>query len=181
MLKNIEVTQDLLDYIYNHTHPLHPVQKDILTHNKTLGDIQRMQISEIQGHFLQLIIKINNVKNCLEIGRFTGLSALCIAKGLTTSGKVVTIDNSSEFLTVAEKYWEKKGVKNKIESIIGEGVEVLQSLLDRKRNFDLIFIDADKENYKNYYNNSLDLINKDGLIYEKFLNISLKKFIEYHR
>ena len=56
MLKNIEVTQDLLDYIYNHTHPLHPVQKEILTHNKTLGDIQRMQISEIQGHFLQLII-----------------------------------------------------------------------------------------------------------------------------
>jgi len=56
MLKNIEVTQDLLNYIYNHTHPLHHVQKDILTHNKTLGDIQRMQISEIQGHFLQLII-----------------------------------------------------------------------------------------------------------------------------
>ena len=70
MLKNIEVTQDLLDYIYNHTHPLHPVQKDILTHNKTLGDIQRMQISETQGHFLQLIIKISNVKNCLQHGLF---------------------------------------------------------------------------------------------------------------
>jgi len=53
MLKNIEVTQDLLDYIYDHTQPLHPVQKDILNHNKTLGDIQRMQISEVQGHFLQ--------------------------------------------------------------------------------------------------------------------------------
>ena len=71
MLKNIEVTQDLLDYIYNHTQSLHPVQRDILVHNKTLGDIQRMQISEVQGHFLQLIIKINNVKNCLEIGTFT--------------------------------------------------------------------------------------------------------------
>ena len=67
MFKNIEVTQDLLDYIYNHTHPLHPVQRDILTHNKTLGDIQRMQISEIQGYFLQLIIKINNVKNSFPL------------------------------------------------------------------------------------------------------------------
>ena len=69
MLKNIEVTQDLLDYIYDHTQPLHPVQKDILTHNKTLGDIQRMQISEIQGHFLQLIIKIrsNFLLSCINI------------------------------------------------------------------------------------------------------------------
>ena len=88
MLKNIEVTQDLLDYIYSHTQPLHPVQKDILTHNKTLGDIQRMQISEIQGLFLQLIIKINNVKNCLEIGTFTGFSALTMALALPNGGKI---------------------------------------------------------------------------------------------
>ena len=60
MLKNIEVTQDLLDYIYNHTMPLHQIQKDILQHNKKLGDIERMQISEVQAHFLQLIIKIGN-------------------------------------------------------------------------------------------------------------------------
>ena len=90
MLKNIEVTQDLLDYIYNHTHPLHPVQKDILTHNKTLGDIQRMQISETQGHFLQLIIKINNVKNCLEIGTLTGFSTLTMALALPNGGKIIT-------------------------------------------------------------------------------------------
>ena len=85
MLKNIEVTQDLLDYVYAHSYSLHPVQKDILNHNKTLGDIQRMQISETQGHFLQLIIKLYKVVNCLEIGTFTGFSALTMACLLYTS------------------------------------------------------------------------------------------------
>ena len=102
MLKNIEVTQDLLDYIYNHTHPLHPVQKDILTHNKTLGDIERMQISEIQGHFLQLIIKINNVKSCLEIGTFTGFSTLTMALALPNGGKIITLDHDEKIVHVAK-------------------------------------------------------------------------------
>ena len=99
MLKNIEVTQDLLDYIYNHTHPLHPVQKDILKHNKTLGDIKRMQISEIQGHFLQLIIKINNVKSCLEIGTFTGFSTLTLALALPNGGKIITLDHDEKIVS----------------------------------------------------------------------------------
>ena len=96
MLKNIEVTQDLLDYIYAHTQPLHPVQRDILNHNKTLGDIQRMQISEVQGHFLQLIIKINNVKNCLEVGTFTGFSSLTMALALPNGGKLTTLDHDKK-------------------------------------------------------------------------------------
>ena len=105
MLKNIEVTQDLLDYIYNHTQYLHPVQKDILVHNKTLGDIQRMQISEIQGLFLQLIIKINNVKNCLEIGTFTGFSALTMALALPNGGKIITLDHDEKIVRVANNFY----------------------------------------------------------------------------
>ena len=107
MLKNIEVTQDLLDYIYNHTHPLHPVQKDILTHNKTLGDIQRMQISEIQGHFLQQIIKVNNVKSCLEIGTFTGFSTLTMALALPNGGKIITLDHDKKIVNVAKNFFKK--------------------------------------------------------------------------
>ena len=110
---------------------------------KVLGDIAQMQIAPEQGQLLQIIVTISKAKKCLEIGRFTGLSTLCIAKGLPPDGAVLTVDNSIEFQDLAKKYWEKAGVQHKIESIIGEGIEVLQSLQDQQRIFDLIFIDGD--------------------------------------
>ena len=164
MLKNIEVTQDLLDYIYNHTQSLHPVQKDILAHNKTLGDIQRMQISEIQGHFLQLIIKINNVRNCLEIGTFTGFSALTMALALPNEGKITTLDHDEKIVHVAKNFFKKGNLDNKIEVVISPALETLKQFSQEGKKFDLIFIDADKGNYKNYYELSLNLINKEALI-----------------
>ena len=164
MLKNIEVTQDLLDYIYNHTQPLHPVQKDILAHNKNLGDIQRMQISEIQGHFLQLIIKINNVRNCLEIGTFTGFSALTMALALPNGGKITTLDHVAKIVHVAKNFFKKGNLDNKIEVVISPALETLKKFSQEGKKFDLIFIDADKGNYKNYYELSLNLINKEALI-----------------
>ena len=164
MLKNIEVTQDLLDYIYNHTQPLHPVQKDILTYNKTLGDIQRMQISEIQGYFLQLIIKINNVKNCLEIGTFTGFSTLTMALALPNGGKITTLDHDEKIVHVARSFFKKGKLDNKIETVISPALETLKKLSQEGKKFDLIFIDADKDNYKNYYELCLNLINKKTLI-----------------
>jgi len=164
MLKNIEVTQDLLDYIYNHTHSLHPVQKDILAHNKTLGDIQRMQISEIQGHFLQLIIKISNVKNCLEIGTFTGFSTLTMALALPNDGKLITLDHDKKMVHVAKNFFKKGNLENKIETVISPALDTLKKFLKEEKKFDLIFIDADKGNYKNYYELSLNLINEKALI-----------------
>ena len=155
MLKNIEVTQDLLDYIYNHTQPLHPVQKDILIYNKTLGDIQRMQISEIQGHFLQLIIKINNVKNCLEIGTFTGFSTLTMALALPNGGKITTLDHDERIVHVAKNFFKKGNLDNKIETVISPALGALKKFLQEGKKFDLVFIDADKGNYKNYYELSL--------------------------
>ena len=164
MLKNIEVTQDLLDYIYDHTQPLHPVQKDILNHNKTLGDIQRMQISEVQGHFLQLIIKINNVKNCLEIGTFTGFSSLTMALALPNGGKLTTLDHDKKIVHVAKDFFKKGNLDNKIEIVISPALETLKRFSQEGKKFDLIFIDADKGNYKNYYELCLNLINEKALI-----------------
>ena len=164
MLKNIEVTQDLLDYIYDHTQPLHPVQRDILNHNKNLGDIQRMQISEVQGHFLQLIIKINNVKNCLEVGTFTGFSSLTMALALPNGGKLTTLDHDKKIVHVAKDFFKKGNLDNKIEIIISPALETLKKFLQAGKKFDLIFIDADKGNYKNYYELSLNLINEKALI-----------------
>ena len=164
MFKNIEVTQDLLDYIYEHTKPLHPIQKDILNHNKTLGDIQRMQISEVQGHFLQLIIKINNVKNCLEIGTFTGFSSLTMALALPNGGKIITLAHDEKIAQVAKNFFKKGNLDNKIETVIAPALKTLEKLSQMGKKFDLIFIDADKGNYKNYYELCLNLINEKALI-----------------
>jgi len=164
MLKNIEVNQDLLDYIYNHTQPLHSVQKDIIAHNKTLGDTQRLQISEIQGQFLQLMIKINNVKNCLEIGTFTGFSTLTMALALPNGGKITTLDHDEKIVHIAKNFFKKGNLDNKIETVISPALETLKKFLKQEKKFDLIFIDADKGNYKNYYELSLNLINEKALI-----------------
>ena len=164
MLKNIEVTQDLLDYIYDHTQPLHPVQKDILNYNKTLGDIKRMQISEAQGYFLQLIIKINNVKNCLEIGTFTGFSTLTMALALPNGGKLTTLDHDKKIAYVAKNFFKRGNLDNKIEIVISPALETLKKFSQEGKKFDLIFIDADKGNYKNYYELCLNLINEKALI-----------------
>jgi predicted O-methyltransferase YrrM len=164
MLKNIEVTQDLLDYVYDHSHPLHPVQKDILNHNKTLGDIQRMQISETQGHFLQLIIKLYKVVNCLEIGTFTGFSALTMALALPDKGKIITLDHDVKISEVAKTFFKKANLENKINTEIASALETLKIFSKNRRTFDLIFVDADKGNYINYFDLSLNLIKKNGLI-----------------
>ena len=164
MLKNIEVTQDLLDYVYAHSYSLHPVQKDILNHNKTLGDIQRMQISETQGHFLQLIIKLYKVVNCLEIGTFTGFSALTMALALPDKGKIITLDHDVKISEVAKTFFKKANLENKINTEIASALETLKIFSKNRRTFDLIFVDADKGNYINYFDLSLNLIKKNGLI-----------------
>ena len=164
MLKNIEVSQDLIDYIHNHTKPLHQVQKDILEHNKNLGDVQRMQISETQAHFLQLIIKINNVKNCLEIGTFTGFSALSMALALPKDGKLISLDHDAKIVQVARNFFKNGNLESKIETIVSPALDSLNKIIQQKKLFDLIFIDADKGNYINYYESCLNLINKNALI-----------------
>jgi len=164
MSTQIEITKNIINYLSTNGYRSDSVIDELVKETNALGVVAKMQIAPEQGQFLEIIVRLINAKNCLEIGRFTGLSTLCIAQGLASGGKVLTIDNSSEFLEIAEKYWKKKGVEDKIESIVGEGVEVLQSLLDRQNSFDLIFIDADKNNYNNYYELSLKLISSNGLI-----------------
>ena len=164
MLKNIEVTQDLLDYIYSHTSPLHPVQKEILEYNKTLGDIQRMQISEPQALFLQFIIKFNNITSCLEIGTFTGFSALSMALALPIDGKLVALDKDKEIIKVAQSFFKKAKMDNKISTIIENAEKTLKSLIEVNSIFDLVFIDADKANYTTYFDFAINLVKRNGLI-----------------
>ena len=162
MGKNLEITEKLKKYIDNFSLKLNPVQQEIIDYNNKLGDVKRMQVSTSQCHFLYLIIKISNIKNVLEIGTFTGLSALTMALALPDDGKVTALDKNNETNKIALNFFKKANQGNKIKIITKAA---LQSLDDLKNNkFDMIFIDADKMNYKEYYEKSLKLVNKDGLI-----------------
>ncbi len=164
MGSNLVLTKEIENYINNHSLELTEVQKEIISYNNSLGDIKRMQISISQCHFLHLIVKISNIKKILEIGTFTGLSALTMSLSLPSDGSLVTLDKNEERNKIATNFFKKAKQENKIKTITGPAFESLNLFKKRGRKFDLVFIDADKENYKNYYKQSLDLIEKDGLI-----------------
>ena len=159
---NLDISEKLQSYISNFSLKLNPVQLEIINYNKTLGDIKRMQIDPTQCHFLHLIIKISNIKNVLEIGTFTGLSALSISLALPEDGKLIALDKNEKTNELALKFFKKAKQDHKIKTIVKPALETLEQL--NKNEFDMIFIDADKMNYKQYYEKSLKLIKKGGLI-----------------
>tara|TARA_Y100000816_G_scaffold162053_1_gene115938 strand:- start:24 stop:674 length:651 start_codon:yes stop_codon:yes gene_type:complete len=159
---NLDITDKLQNYINKFGLKLNPVQQEIIDYNKTLGDIKRMQIDPTQCHFLHLIIKISNIKNVLEIGTFTGLSALSISLALPEDGKLVVLDKNEETSKIAQNFFKKANQGHKITTIIKPAFESLNDIKNQK--FDMVFIDADKMNYKKYYEKSLGLINQGGLI-----------------
>ena len=161
---NLTVNKEIEEYINNNSINLHPVQKEIIIHNEGLGDIKRMQISISQCHFLHLIIKVSKIKRILEIGTFTGLSAISMSLALPENGSVLALDKNHETSKTAVNFFKKASQENKIKLIIAPALESLKELKKDNEKFDLVFIDADKENYKNYYDSSLDLININGLI-----------------
>ena len=159
---NLNITEKLQNYINDFGLNLHPVQQEIIDYNKTLGDIKRMQIDPTQCHFLHLIIKVSKIKNVLEIGTFTGLSALTISLALPDNGKLIALDKNEETNKIACDFFKKANQDHKIKTIIKPALESLGELSNNK--FDMIFIDADKMNYKEYYEKSLELLDKSGLI-----------------
>ena len=164
MGSNLTVNKEIEDYINNNSIKLHPVQKEIISHNEKLGDIKRMQISISQCHFLHLLIKSSKIKKILEIGTFTGLSTLSMSLALPEDGSVLALDKNHETSRVAVNFFKKAAQENKIKIIIGPALESLKNFNDKNQKFDLVFIDADKENYINYFNHSVELVDKDGLI-----------------
>ncbi len=164
MGSNLAINKEIENYINDHSFQLNSIQKEIIAYNETLGDIKRMQVSISQCHFLHLIIKTSKIKKILEIGTFTGLSSLTMSLALPNNGKLTALDNNLKTTEVAEKFFKKAKQENKIKTIIKSALESLYDLKKKNEKFDLIFIDADKENYINYFNESLDLICKEGLI-----------------
>ena len=164
MGSNLQITESIEKYIEEYSQSLHPVQKEIISYNESLGQIKKMQIAVSQCFFLELIIKVTNFKNILEVGTFTGLSTLSMALSLTKDGTIIALDKDQKTNQAAVNFFKKAGQENKIKTIVKPALETLKELKDDNKIFDLVFIDADKENYEKYYDYGLQLIKKNGLI-----------------
>jgi predicted O-methyltransferase YrrM len=121
----------------------------------------RMLSGAFQGRVLSMISKLLQPKNILEIGTYTGYSALCLAEGLEKDGQIFTIDKNEELAELQKKYFEKSEYKNQIQSFLGNALEIIPTI---NQKFDLVFIDADKLNYSNYFYLVIDKMNKGGII-----------------
>jgi caffeoyl-CoA O-methyltransferase len=125
-----------------------------------------MQVSPEQGQFMSLLVKMLGAKRTLEVGVFTGYSSLCIALALPPDGKIIACDVSEKWTAIARRYWKEAGVSHKIDLRLAPALKTLDGLLDDgyKETFDFAFIDADKENYIQYYERALQLVRSGGLV-----------------
>lgn len=126
----------------------------------------QMQIGPDQGQFMQLLVQVLRARKTLEVGVFTGYSALWVALGLPAEGRIIACDVSEEYTAVARRYWKQAGVDKKIDLRLAPALETLDQLLEggEAGTFDFAFIDADKTNYDNYYERSLQLVRAGGLM-----------------
>jgi predicted O-methyltransferase YrrM len=155
------MTPELYNYILDVSLREHPVLQELRAYTAPMK-LALMQISPDQAQFLQFLIKITNAKNVLELGTFTGYSALAMALALPDDGKIITCDSNAEWTKDAHKFWQKAQQQHKIELRLAPALETLPTL--KPANFDFIFIDADKSNYVNYYEYALKLIKPNGII-----------------
>ena len=132
MGKNLEINSELEKYIEDLSYNLHPIQQEIIKYNDSLGDIKRMQISVSQCHFLHLFTKVSKIKNVLEIGTFTGLSALSIALALPDNGNLIALDKNESTNNVAIDFFKKANLDNKIQTKIKPALDSLEELKNSK-------------------------------------------------
>ena len=155
------IPEDLDDYVVSHSENEPELLQELNreTYQKILQP--RMLSGQYQGRILSMFSKLVNPKNILEIGTYTGYSAICIAEGISDDGSIDTIDKNEELVDLQNKYFEKSGFRNKIFQHVGSALEIIPTL---NKKFDLVFIDADKSNYSNYFHLIIDKMNKGGVI-----------------
>ena len=140
-----------------------PVLQELRDETNRLGEISQMQISEEQGTFMSLLVAAVGARSAIEVGTFTGYSSICIARGLPSGGRLICLDSSKEWTSVAQRYWNKAGVHEHIELRLGPAIPALQQL-EPGLTFDFVFIDAAKTEYDAYYELLLPRVRPSGLI-----------------
>jgi predicted O-methyltransferase YrrM len=166
MSRSIIVVDDrLADYLDATNRPENDAQKHLRNVTGKMSNAG-MQIGPNQGSFMAFLIKLTGARNALEIGTFTGYSALTVAGALPPDGRLVCCDVSTEYTSVGAKAWEAAGVADRIDLRIGPAAHTLDAMIanGETARFDFAFIDADKENYDRYYEQCLILVRKGGLI-----------------
>jgi len=161
--KSAWLSPELHAYLVAHGTKPDPVQRELAEETRRLGGISVMQIAPEQGAFMTLLVRALGVRRAIEVGTFTGYSALCIARGLPDDGKLLCCDVSEEWTAVARRFWEKAGVARKIELRIGPAIDTLRAL-PASPDWDLAFIDADKAGYPLYYEECLTRLRPNGVI-----------------
>jgi caffeoyl-CoA O-methyltransferase len=161
--KSFFLSPAIHDYLVAHGTPPDAPQRALIEETAALGGISMMQIAPEQGAFMTLLTRIVGARHAVEVGTFTGYSALCIARGLPSDGRLLCCDVSEEWTSVGRRFWEQAGVADRIELRIAPAVETLRSL-PRDESIDLAFIDADKPSYAAYYEELLARLRPNGVI-----------------
>ncbi len=163
--RTISLTQELYEYLLRVSVD-EPVALRSLREETARHEFARMQISPEQGQFMRFLVELMGARRALEVGVFTGYSALSVALGLPEDGELVACDVSEEYTAVARRHWSQAGVANRISLRLGPALDTLNELIaeNRRDHFDFAFIDADKTNYWNYFEACLKLVRPGGLI-----------------
>jgi predicted O-methyltransferase YrrM len=161
--KYVKLTPDLYEYLVEHGARQDDVLRRLADETEKLGDIAIMQIAPEQGAFMTLLVRAMGARRALELGTFTGYSAICIARGLSEGGTVVTCDISGEWTEIARRYFGEAGVGDRVDLRLGPALDTLRELAADEP-FDFAFVDADKAEYPDYYEECLRLLRPGGVI-----------------
>lgn len=155
------ISPDLLAYCEAHTSEEDELLRHVTRETQAKVLMPRMLSGHLQGKTLELLVKLLRPKTILEIGTYTGYSGICMARGLEKDGKLITIDINDELEAMVRSFFAKGGLSDRIDYRLGNALEIIPTL---EGNFDLVFIDADKINYINYYNLVVERLNPGGVI-----------------
>jgi caffeoyl-CoA O-methyltransferase len=161
--KSFLLSDDIHRYLVEHSTALDDVRRRLVEETETLGGIAVMQVAPEQSVFLTLITRLVRARSAIEVGTFTGLSALCIAQGLAPGGHLLCCDVSDEWTSIALRYWKEAGVADRIELRLAPAIETLRSL-PRDADVDLAFIDADKGGYVGYWDEIVPRVRSGGVV-----------------
>jgi caffeoyl-CoA O-methyltransferase len=162
-VKAFNVSPEIHAYLLDHGVRPDAIQQELAERTRELGGISIMQIAPEQGAFMTLLARVMGARRAIEVGTFTGYSALCLARGLPDDGQLLCCDVSDEWTSIGRPFWEKAGVAHKIDLHVAPAIETLRGLRD-DGGYDLAFIDADKPSYRDYAEELIRLVRPNGLI-----------------